>query len=92
MKASDVLLCLSLEEQRIEAIIDRLAERGHITDLGHMRRILLRYTTEGLVVIRKQANGACFYRLAEGEAVEVALNEAWANAEIEQGRSGKSQS
>lgn len=87
MKASDVLLCLSLEEQRIEAIIDRLAERGHMTDLGPMRRILARYTTEGLVVTRKQANGACFYRLAESEAVEVALNKAWAKAEKEQGRS-----
>ncbi|CAM3520457.1 ArsR family transcriptional regulator [Deinococcus saxicola] len=92
MKASDVLLCLSLEEQRIEAIIDRLAERGHMADLGPMRRILLRYTTEGLVVTRKQANGACFYRLAESEAVEVALNEAWAKAEAEQGRSEKPES
>lgn len=88
MKVSDVLLCLSLEEQRIEAIIDRLAERGHMTDLGPMRRILLRYTTEGLVVTRKQANGACFYRLAEGGAVEAALNDAWARAEANQGHSG----
>jgi hypothetical protein len=38
MKPSDVLLCLSLEEQRIEAIIDRLAKRGHITDLKPMRK------------------------------------------------------
>jgi hypothetical protein len=47
---------------------------------------------EELVVTRKQANGACFYRLAEGEAVEVALNEAWAKAEAEQGRSEKAES
>jgi hypothetical protein len=92
MKPSDVLLCLSLEEQRIEAIIDRLAERGQITDLNPMRKILNRYTTEGLVVTRKQANGACFYRLAEGEAVELALNEARARAETEQSQNEKSDS
>jgi Fe2+ or Zn2+ uptake regulation protein len=92
MKASDVLLCLSLEEQRIEAIFDRLAERGHMADLAPVRKILKRYTTEELVVTRKQANGACFYRLAEGEAVEVALNEAWAKAEAEQSRNEQPES
>lgn len=87
MKASDVLLCLSLKEQRIEAIFDWLAMRGHIADMAPLRKILKRYTTEELVVTRKQANGACFYRLAEGEAVEAALNEAWAKAGAEQSRS-----
>ncbi len=92
MKASDVLLCLSLEEQRIEAIFDRLAKRGHMADMAPLRRILKRYTTEELVVTRKQANGACFYRLAEGGAVEVALNEAWAKAEADQDHSEKAES
>lgn len=92
MKPSDVLLCLSLEEQRIEAIIDRLAKRGYMADLGTTWKILKRYTTAKLVVTRKQANGACFYRLAEGEAVELALNEAWARAEDEQSRGKKSES
>lgn len=43
------------------------------------------------MVTRKQANGACFYRLAEGEAVELALNEAWARAEIEQRQNEQSE-
>jgi hypothetical protein len=47
-----------------------------LADLASLRKILKRYTTQELVVTRKQGNGACFYRLAEGEAVEVALNEA----------------
>lgn len=75
-----------------EEIFDRLAKRGHMADMAPVRKILERYTMEELVVTRKQANGACFYRLAEGEAVEMALNEAWTKAETEQRRNEKPES
>ncbi|WP_075834185.1 hypothetical protein [Deinococcus marmoris] len=88
MKASDVLLCLSLEEQQQEEIFDRLAKHGHLPGMSYLRlrNMLKRLTTDGLVVTREQVNGACFYRLAEGEAVEVALDKAWAKVEAERNR------
>ncbi len=84
---AEVLLCLSLADQQQEDIFDRLAKRGCLPGMSSLRKMLIKLTTEGLVVTTKKPNGTCFYRLAEGEAVEVALNEAWAKAEVEQSRS-----
>lgn len=77
MKASDVLLCLSLNEQRQSEIHDRLTRRGHVPSMASLRKALRKFTVDGLVMTRKAENGACFYRLAEGEAVEAALDSAW---------------
>ncbi len=79
MKSSDVLLCLSLDEQGQAEIYNRLTKRGHLPRLSYVRQTLKRLTADGLVVTRKTERGECFYRLAEGEAVEAALNDAWAN-------------
>lgn len=76
MKSSDVLLCLSLNEQRQNEIYDRLIKRGHFPSMSYVRQTLNRLTKDGLVVTRKTELGACFYRLAEGEAVEAALDAA----------------
>lgn len=89
MKASDVLLCLSLEEQRQDKISDRLTRRGHLSNMSSLRKALNRLVDDGLVVARKNENRERFYRLAEGEAVEEALNEAWAKSKAEQSRSGQ---
>ncbi|CAM3523046.1 DNA-binding PadR family transcriptional regulator [Deinococcus saxicola] len=78
MKPSDVLLCLSLEEQRQNEIHDRLTKRGHLPSMTYIRQTLNRLTKDGLVITRKTDMGGCFYRLAEGEAVEAALEAAWA--------------
>lgn len=77
MKANDVLLCLSLEEQRQSDIHDRLTKRGHVPSMAYLRKTLRKFAADGLVVMRKAENGGCFYRLAEGEAVEAALDSAW---------------
>ncbi len=77
MKPRDVLLCLSLEEQRQVEIHDRLTQRGHLVSMTFLRRTLNTLTTSGLAVTRRDVRGGCFYRLAEGEAVEAALDEAW---------------
>lgn len=77
MKVSDVLLCLSLDEQRQGEIHDRLTKRGHVPSMAYLRKALRKFTADGLVVTRKAENGGCFYRLAEGEAVEAALDRAW---------------
>jgi DNA-binding PadR family transcriptional regulator len=77
MKSSDVLLCLSLDEQRQNEIYDRLARRGHLPSMTSVRQTLNRLTKAGLVITRKTEMGGCFYRLAEGEAVEAALDAAW---------------
>lgn len=87
MRGSDVLLCLSLEEQQQDEIHDRLTRRGHLSDSSSLRKALGRLITAGLVVTRRTENRERFYRLAEGEAVEAALNEAWARAEVGQGHS-----
>ncbi|GGO41545.1 hypothetical protein [Deinococcus humi] len=76
MNSSDVLLCLSLEEQRQDKIYDRLIKRGHLPSMRSVRQILDRLTKDGLVVTRKTELGGSFYRLAEGEAVEAALEAA----------------
>lgn len=89
MRTSDVLLCLSLEEQRQDKLQMRLTKRGHLSNASSLRKALNRLIDSGLVVTRKDENRERFYWLAEGEAVEVvevALNEAWAKAEVEQGR------
>jgi DNA-binding PadR family transcriptional regulator len=83
-KASAVLLCLSLSEQRQGEIYDRLTVSGHTLRPSQLQQVLDTLTSDGLVVTRRGWRGAYVYRLAEGEAVEVALNEAWANAEAEQ--------
>lgn len=88
MKGSDVLLCLSLEEQQQDDIHDRLTRRGHLSDSSSLRKALDRLITAGLVITRRTENRERFYWLAEGEAVEVALNEAWAKAEAERIRAG----
>lgn len=50
-----------------------------------LRKALNRLVNDGLVVTRKNENRERFSRLAEGEAVEMALNEAWAKTEAGQG-------
>ncbi len=80
MKSSDVLLCLSLAEQRHGEIHDRLTRRGHLTNASSLRQTLNKLTTDGLVVTRKTETGECFYRLADGEGVEAALDAAWSPA------------
>jgi DNA-binding IscR family transcriptional regulator len=77
MKSSDVLSCLSLAEQRQVDIHDRLTRRGHLVSMSFLRRTLNTLTTSGLAVTRRDAQGGCFYRLAEGEEVEAALDMAW---------------
>jgi DNA-binding PadR family transcriptional regulator len=77
MKASDVLLCMSLDEQRQAEIHDRLTKRGHLPSMTYVRKTLNKLTADGLVVTRKTELGGCFYRLAEGQAVEDALDAAW---------------
>ncbi|MFK7604367.1 hypothetical protein ACI3L1_19460 [Deinococcus sp. SM5_A1] len=77
MKSSDVLLCLSLDEQRQGEIYDRLIKRGHFPSMSYVRQTLSKLTKDGLVVTRKTELGGRFYRLAEGKAVEAALDAAW---------------
>lgn len=77
MKSGDVLLCLSLEEQRQAEIHDRLTRRGHLVSMSFLRRTLNTLTASGLAVTRRDVQGGCFYRLAEGEVVEAALDTAW---------------
>jgi DNA-binding IscR family transcriptional regulator len=91
-KTSAVLLCLSLTEQRQSDIYKRLTASGHTLRLSQLQQVLGILTTDGLVVTRRGWRGAYVHRLAEGEAVEVALNEAWANAETGQGRDEKPKS
>ena len=76
MNSGDVLLCLSLDEQRQDRIYDRLTKRGHLPSMRSVRQTLERLTQEGLVMTRTTEMGGCFYRLAEGEAVEAALEAA----------------
>lgn len=92
MRASDVLLCLSIEEQRQDKIYDRLTKRGHLSGMSSLRKALDRLIAAGLVVTEKDKDRGRCYRLAEGEAVEVALNEAWAKAEAEQRRNEQPES
>lgn len=73
MKASDVLLCLSRDEQRQNGIYDRLIQCGHQPRISSLRHILERLTEAGLVVTRTTELGGCFYRLADVETVEAAL-------------------
>ncbi|CAM3868854.1 hypothetical protein [Deinococcus frigens] len=77
MKPGDVLLCLSLEEQSQSEIHDRLTTRGHLVSPAVVRRFLDMLTADGLAVTKTQRR-RFFYRLAEGEAVEAALDAAWA--------------
>ncbi len=86
-KASAVLLCLSLTEQRQSEIYQRLTASGHTLRLSQLEQVLDTLTADGVVV--RSRRRAYFYRLAEGEAVEVALNEAWAKAEARQSQNKK---
>jgi DNA-binding IscR family transcriptional regulator len=45
--------------------------------MTYVRKTLNKLTTDGLVVTRRTELGGCFYRLAEGQAVEDALDAAW---------------
>jgi DNA-binding PadR family transcriptional regulator len=87
-KVSAVLLCLSLTEQRQAEIYERLTASGHTLRPSQLQQVLDTLTADGLVIVSRRR--AYFYRLAEGEAVELALNEAWAKAETVQGRSEES--
>lgn len=91
-KSSAVLLCLSLTEQRQSEIHDRLTASGHTLRLSQLQQVLDTLTSDGLVVTRRGWRGAYVHRLAEGEAVEVALNEAWAKAEADQRRNEQPES
>lgn len=77
-KSNAVLLCLSLTEQRQTEIYDRLTASGHTLKLSQLQQVLDTLTSDGLVVTRRGWRGAYFHRLAEGEAVEAALDKAWA--------------
>lgn len=92
MNSNDVLLCLSLDEQRQDEVYNRLVKRGCLPRISSVRQLLTQLTLAELVRTRTTEGGERFYRLAEGEAVETALNEAWAKAEKEQGRNEKPQS
>lgn len=85
-KASAVLLCLSLTEQRQSEIYARLTASGHTLKPSQLQQVLETLTADGLVVTRRGWRGAYVHRLAEGEAVEAALNEAWTKAETERSR------
>jgi hypothetical protein len=45
--------------------------------MSFLRRTLNTLTSSGLAVTRRDVQGGCFYRLAEGEEVEAALDMAW---------------
>lgn len=77
MTPGDVLLCLSLTNQRQAEIHDRLSTRGHLVSPQQVQRALATLTADGLAVMEKGLR-ASFYRLAEGPSVDAALDVAWA--------------
>lgn len=71
-----VLLCLSLAEQRVTHIEDRLLNRGEMPYRGTLRAALDALVSQGLARVEKRGT-VCFYRLAGGPEVDAALDEAW---------------
>lgn len=76
MKPGDVLLCLSLADQRQSEIHDRLTTRGGLVSPGMVLRALLALVADGLALVELRGR-VKFYRLAEGPEVDAALDAAW---------------
>lgn len=74
--SSVVLLRLSLTEQQHSEIHERLTASGHLIEPESLQQVLDALTADGLVVMKEDEQGAQFYRLAEGKAVEAALDTA----------------
>jgi hypothetical protein len=74
---SRVLLCLSLEAQEINDIEDRVLKAGKPIDRDTLKGILKRLARQELAHM-EQRGRALYFCLADGSAVEVALDEAWA--------------
>lgn len=74
--SSVVVLRLSLTEQHQSEIHERLTASGYLVAPKSLQQILDTLTADGLVVMKKDEQGAQFYRLAEGKAVEAALDTA----------------
>jgi predicted transcriptional regulator len=77
---SRVLLCLSLEGQPISDLEDRLLKSGGPTNRDTLRTVLSGLVTRGLVHMEQEGR-ALYFRLAVGPAVEVALDDAWAEVQ-----------
>ncbi|SMB78394.1 hypothetical protein SAMN00790413_06637 [Deinococcus hopiensis KR-140] len=75
--ASQVLLFLSLTEQRACDIEARLSRAGIPAAPERLQRVLDQLVKQDLVRIRKHGD-ECSYRLGEGSEVEAALEAAWA--------------
>lgn len=75
---SRVLLCLSLEAQEIDYIDDRVLKLGKPMDRDTLKGILKKLVRQGLAHM-EQRGRARYFRLSVGLAVDLALDEAWAN-------------
>ncbi|WP_216319745.1 hypothetical protein [Deinococcus aestuarii] len=74
--AGRVLLCLSLAEQRVTGIEERLLGQGEMPGRATLRAALDDLVSRGLAHVEKRG-AVHYFRLAEGHAVEEALDEAW---------------